>query len=92
MFEPAGHRSADNYTVERGKKRKKKKENFSAREGKTNLENDKWNSLFSETVSSLRDGAVITEFLLWVLFSAGDAPSLAKNPLCINYRLWMHAN
>lgn len=89
MFEPGGHRSADNYTVERGGG----KENFSMREGKINLETDKWSSLFSETVSSLRDGAVITEFLSWVLFLGWrDAPSLAKNPLCINYRLWMHAN
>lgn len=51
-------------------------ENFSMREGKTNLETDKWSSLFSETVSSLRDGAVITEFFCHgFCFSAGEMPS-----------------
>lgn len=72
MFEPGGHRSADNYTVERGGG----KENFSMREGKINLETDKWSSLFSETVSSLRDGAVITEF-----FVMGFVSRLERCPL-----------
>ena len=37
MFEPAGHRSADNYTVERGKKRKKKKKTFQREREKLTL-------------------------------------------------------
>lgn len=59
--------------------------------GKTNLETDKRMSLFGEMVSSLRDRGAITE-LCYRFCSPLQMPSLAKNLLCINYWLWMHAN
>lgn len=40
---------------------RKNREKLFNESGKTNLETDKWSSLFSEMVSSLCDSAVITE-------------------------------
>jgi len=52
--------------------------------GKTNLENCKWNCLFSEIVSSLYDGGVIIE-LSFDVCSLLRMPPPPNNPLCINY-------